>query len=262
MVDLFINTPKSPGRSVATKSIRSISSKNEVRVALADSLGWGKEIIYSPSQSCIRLRRQGHRGIKVPLPFTEGINFVMLQVPVMCFSKLDWKRESLWLVHKDELVTSFWWGKSDLHGFTLSEGYCHVETVWCKTQKIYFLLRLKHRLHEMCLEPKVGRQTNSIHYITFTWIKKLTNEKGIINMPHASMRNRTQVCINRLEDFGTNPWGRGQAVREECILVVLSFPFKHREFPILLCYGAWIVCVFKTGRRHKVSRSNKLEGCS
>ena len=46
-------------------------------------------------------------------------------------------------------------------------------------------------------------------------------------MPHAGMPNRAQVCINWLEDFGENPWGRGQAIGEACMLVVLSFPFKQ-----------------------------------
>ena len=27
------------------------------------------------------------------------------------------------------IVTSFWWSRSDLHAFSLSEGDCHVETV-------------------------------------------------------------------------------------------------------------------------------------
>ena len=49
-----------------------------VMVALADSFGWDKDVIHPPSQSFLRRRRQGHRGIKVLLAFTEGIDFCML----------------------------------------------------------------------------------------------------------------------------------------------------------------------------------------
>lgn len=73
-----------------------------VMVALADSFGWGKDVIYPPSQSFLRRRRQGHRGIKVLPAFTEGVIFFLLQVPVMRFSKFHWKQESLGLVLQDE----------------------------------------------------------------------------------------------------------------------------------------------------------------
>ena len=58
--------------------------------------------------------------------------------------------------------------RSDLHGFGICEGYCHSDTVQYKTQEIYFLLGLEHRLRRVDSEAKVSKQTNSICYISMT----------------------------------------------------------------------------------------------
>ena len=57
--------------------------------------------------------------------------------------------------------------RSDLHGFGICEGYCHSDTVQYKTQKIYFLLGLEHRLHRVDSEAKVSKQTNKHHLLYF-----------------------------------------------------------------------------------------------
>ena len=54
----------------------------------------------------------------------------------------------------------------DLHDFGISEGYCHSDTAQCKTQKIYLLLGLEHRLHRVNSEAKVSKQTHSTRYIS------------------------------------------------------------------------------------------------
>ena len=56
--------------------------------------------------------------------------------------------------------------RSDLHGFGSCEGYCHIDTIQYKAQKLYFLLGLEYGLHRVDSEAKVSKQTNSIHYIS------------------------------------------------------------------------------------------------
>lgn len=104
-----------------------------VMVALADSFGWGKDVIYPPSQSFLRRRRQGHTGIKVLLAFTEGINvfFFFFYALSACnaFQQIPLETRKPGTCATRRIVTSFWWSRSDLHAFSLSEGDCHVETV-------------------------------------------------------------------------------------------------------------------------------------
>lgn len=178
MVGLFFSTPKFPIVEVFPQTAPQPALQTLV-VRMRSELPWlialvEVRILYTPQvSSVLDWEDRVIGGHQSPPCFYGGHDFC--HSPSACWHMETWKphrKMEAFFLFVGQIFTS----RSDLHGFSLSV------SCWdCLIQNLKSLFSAEVGIIQTSLvriyrETKVGKQANSIHYITFKWTKILTNE--------------------------------------------------------------------------------------